>query len=174
MIYSGIITSKNGSEIPLFTDGLPMHSKYNPEREAVQFAEGITAGFALVIGIGGAYHIAALLEKNTRIHILAVEADRESLSFCRQIECATKTEKDSRVTYTDAAGMQRALRELYKPAVYGNLCVLFNGLFCSVTFWKNLAGKYNTQFCFCTQHRTLRRRHVKNSGGYCSGTFFGQ
>lgn len=126
MIYSGIITSKNGSEIPLFTDGLPMHSKYNPEREAVQFAEGITAGFALVIGIGGAYHIAALLKKNTRIHILAVEADRESLSFCRQIECATKTEKDSRVTYTDAAGMQRALRELYKPAVYGNLCVLFN------------------------------------------------
>lgn len=63
MIYSGIITSKNGSEIPLFTDGLPMHSKYNPEREAVQFAEGITAGFALVIGIGGAYHIAALLKK---------------------------------------------------------------------------------------------------------------
>jgi len=64
MIYSGIITSKNGSEIPLFTDGLPMHSKYNPEREAVQFAEGIAAGFALVIGIGGAYHIAFL--KKTR------------------------------------------------------------------------------------------------------------
>ena len=44
--------AKNGSLVPVFTTGRLMHSKYNPQNEAVQFAKAIDkADFFIILGL---------------------------------------------------------------------------------------------------------------------------
>ena len=54
MIYYDVIISKSGLKIPLFSDGKPMHSKYDPEKEAETLISGINrSDYFLVLGLGG-------------------------------------------------------------------------------------------------------------------------
>ena len=41
MLYSNTIPAKNNQIIPVFYDGRPMHSKYDPLREAENFVQTI-------------------------------------------------------------------------------------------------------------------------------------
>ena len=38
VLFSSIVTAKNGSPVPLFYNGKSMHSRYDPEKEAEQAA----------------------------------------------------------------------------------------------------------------------------------------
>ena len=49
MIYSSVTKSKNGEDIPLFLDGKPMHSKYNPSAERILADTSVTEGFFLML-----------------------------------------------------------------------------------------------------------------------------
>ena len=75
MIYSEIIQSKNGLDIPVFTDNRSMHSKYDPLREAQTFGNDIKqdSKFSIIIGLGGAYHIESFVNKNPDHFILVIE-----------------------------------------------------------------------------------------------------
>ncbi len=122
MIYSSLIQAKNGEDIPLFTNSRPMHSKYNPDAEGALFAKDVSEGFIIIGGIGGAYHVKALSEKITEnSYILCVEADNESLNFCRQISCAKELEDKPNVSFATIENLQKEIISKYIPALHGNL-----------------------------------------------------
>ncbi len=121
MIYSSVIKAKNGSEVPLFADGSPMHSKYNPENEAASFAKDANGGFIVVCGIGGGFHIESLLNRlDQNSAILALEADFESLEFCRNLDKVKKISSDPRLSFCTFENLSENLASTYLPAVYGN------------------------------------------------------
>ena len=121
MIYSKTIPAKNGSEVPLFSDGNPMHSKYNPENEAASFAKDVSGGYIVVCGIGGGFHIESLLNRiDQNSLVLALEADSESLAFCANLEKVKKLASDSRLKLCSVEEVQQVLKSTYLPAVYGN------------------------------------------------------
>ena len=84
-LYSEIIKSKTSLQIPVFFDGQPMHSKYNPVQEGMTFAGQVKeySGFIVVLGIGGGYHIKSISERFPEAHILAIETSADDLNFLK-------------------------------------------------------------------------------------------
>lgn len=99
MIYSKeIAEAKNGSKIPLFKNGKPANSKYNPDAEQILF-ESSPQGCIIVAGIAGGFHIEKLLNEENISLIIAVEADSESLEFCKQFSSVKKYQNPTRQYY---------------------------------------------------------------------------
>ena len=86
-LYSEIIKSKTSLQIPVFFDGRPMHSKYNPVQEGMTFAGQVKeySGFIVVLGIGGGYHIKSISERFPEAHILAIENSADDLNFLKNM-----------------------------------------------------------------------------------------
>ena len=123
MIYSGTIKSKNGDDIPLFANGKPMHSKYNPQNEAEVFASSIKSdgqAFIVIAGIGGAFHIESTMQKFPDAFILAIEADRESLEFCRQFPAVKKALSSENFLACTAEEAAENVSKRYIPSLYGD------------------------------------------------------
>ncbi len=121
MIYSSTIKAKNGSEVPLFCDGNPMHSKYNPENEGANFAKDIKSGCVVVCGVGGGFHIASLLERlDKSSRLIAVEADFESLEFCMNLPVVKKICSDPRLKICSSEEICQVLKSNYLPAIHGD------------------------------------------------------
>ncbi len=125
MIYSSVAKSKNGEDIPLFLDGKPMHSKYNPSAEKLLTDNSIKEGFFLIGGIGGGYHIENLTKQLENYFIIAFEADKESLDFCLTLENVRSLTRNPRVILCQAKDVQEQVAQQYLPALYGD----FNSLF---------------------------------------------
>ncbi len=125
MIYSAVVQSKNGEDIPLFLKGNPMHSKYNPSAERLLADGSVREGFFLVGGIGGGYHIANLVRQLENYCIIAFEADRESLDFCRQLKAVQELARNPRVLLCQAAEVQSLVAQRYIAALYGDFHCLF-------------------------------------------------
>ncbi|MCR5318980.1 MAG: DUF115 domain-containing protein [Treponema sp.] len=125
MIYSGTVKSKNGDDIPLFASGKPMHSKYNPENEGDSFASSIKSGgsaFIIIAGVGAGFHIKSVAKKFPNAFLLAVEADRESLEFCKNFPAVKDMLSKKNISLCTADQASRLVREGYIPSLYGD-CV---------------------------------------------------
>ena len=125
MIYQTKITARTGEEIPVFKDGKPMNSNYNPLMEAEKFADTISEGFIVTGGAGCAIHILALLEKHPDSFILAVEADQESLDFCRTFSTFIEAESKPNVKFITEHELERELLKNYLPVKYKNFSLSF-------------------------------------------------
>ncbi len=125
MLYSSVIQSKNGNEIPLFLDGKPMHSKYNPSAEKLLTDSSIHEGFFLIGGIGGGYHIASLVHQLTNYCIIAFEADKESLDFCMKLKNVQALADNPRIIFCLEEEVPALLRQKYIAALYGNFSCFF-------------------------------------------------
>ena len=79
-IYKEFITAKNGSQIPVFTSGRTMESRYNPERDAENLCNSINeeAAFFLVLGIGSGIFLKLLSQKYPESKILALELYKDA------------------------------------------------------------------------------------------------
>lgn len=131
MIYSNEISeAKNGSKIPLFKNGKPANSKYNPDAERILF-ESSPQGCIIVAGIAGGFHIEKLLQEKNISLIIAVEADSESLEFCKQFSSVNKISECNKVILCDKSNLEKILYMKYFPALYKNLTLVFNRA------WKN-------------------------------------
>ena len=126
MIYSASIASKTNLPIPLFADGTAMHSKYDPEREAASFGDSIAddCGFVLVAGIGAGYHIQSLISKKPALVILAVEADEQSLEFCRSFPIVQTLSALHTVTLCTVHDAPLILLRKYLPSLHGSFAFL--------------------------------------------------
>ena len=119
MIYSGTVLSKTGRIVPLFSDGKPMHSKYNPESEAQSFMKDAECGFIVAAGIGGGFHIENLLSRlSGDFFVLAVEADKESLDFCLSIPGVRELSDSGKISFCTADDFESELEKRYFPAAY--------------------------------------------------------
>lgn len=131
MIYSKeIAEAKNGSRIPLFKNGKPANSKYNPDAEQILF-EALPKGCIIVAGIAGGFHIEKLLSEKNISLIIAVEADSESLEFCKQFSSTKKIEECKKAILCDKSNLEEILYTKYFPVLYKNLTLVFNRA------WKN-------------------------------------
>ncbi len=125
MIYSSVTKSKNGEDIPLFLDGKPMHSKYNPSAERILADTSVTEGFFLIGGIGGGYHIENLSRQLENYFIIAFEADKESLDFCLSLGKVRSLARNPRVILCQAKEVPELVAQQYLPALYGDFSCLF-------------------------------------------------
>lgn len=125
-LYRGIITAKNGSMVPVFADGTPAHSKYNPEREAASFGSAIKSNcmFFIVLGLGGGYHIASLIKRFNAAKIIIIENSIEDINFIRQIPCVAEILRNPGIKILTAEKLKGHLQELYIPSLYGDLEIL--------------------------------------------------
>lgn len=131
MIYSNEISeAKNGSKIPLFKNGKPANSKYNPDAEQILF-ESSPQGCIIVAGIAGGFHIEKLLNEKNISLIIAVEADSESLEFCKQFSSVKKISECKKTILCDKSNLEKTLCTKYFPAIYKNLTLVFHRA------WKN-------------------------------------
>ena len=79
MNYTHIKAAKNGSLVPFF-EQKPLHSTYEPEKEAQRFANALSPSrFFVILGLAGGYHISALLK---RFPDAATSLPARSKRFC--------------------------------------------------------------------------------------------
>ena len=125
MIYSKTIyTAKDSSLIPVFKNAKPMHSRYNPLAETLPPQQ--LSGCLIVAGIGSGFHIKNALLQNKLITLLvAVEADSESLEFCRQFVAVKEIEAKPNVVLCDAYTLEKTLCAHYIPALHKNIALVF-------------------------------------------------
>lgn len=124
MIYKEKILSKNNLPVPVFNTGKPMHSKYNPSQEVPVIPQEngipVTEGFFLVVGIGGGYHIKNLLQNLTSYRIVAVEADKESLCYCKTFPEVKELSSNKNIIFCSKENLAAVLLQNYIPSRYGN------------------------------------------------------
>lgn len=121
-IYSSFTKSKNGLTVPLYKNGHAAHSRYNPEREAeTAVAELPKSNFYVLIGFGAGYTATALLKKNEKAKIFAIEKTDSDINFLLSDAQISQTACDRRITLLSIDKISCALPELYLPSVYGDL-----------------------------------------------------
>ncbi|MBP3710705.1 MAG: motility associated factor glycosyltransferase family protein [Treponema sp.] len=124
-LYADIIEAKNGSPVPLFSNGHAMHSRYAPEKEAAGWASTINyASLFVIAGAGGGYFIAALKKRFPESVILVAEHSEEDIAFLSRIPAFYNLLNDRHVVIFPVKETKAMMQNYYLPAVYGALAVL--------------------------------------------------
>ena len=89
--YTSTIFAKNGTEIPVFSDGRTVDSKYNPEREAENIIStklnlDKDTYFFIVVGVASGTLLEKLNEKFPQSTILAIEKSVDDLDFLNNLK----------------------------------------------------------------------------------------
>ena len=147
--YSRIIDAKDGNLIPICENSsgkeVTLHSKYNPIREAENFASNLcdTSSFFVILGLAGGYHILKILEKNPQCRIFVVENSDSDIDFLSQIPCVRNLFSEKRVKISSVKNLSEDLLRFYKPALYGNITIL------SLRSWEEI---------FCDEAAFVRKK----------------
>ena len=137
-IYSHIIEAKDKNLIPVCKNEasgqeMCLHSKYNPVREAENFASQVVeSSFFVVLGLGAGYHIQKLSEKFPQAKILVVEISDDAIAFLQQIPCVRSLSQNPQIHLSAIQNLETNLLSIYKPALHGNLSIL------SLRAWETL------------------------------------
>ena len=125
-IYSEIITSKSGLEIPLLKNGKSLDSRYDPLRESLRLLEEVKSDshFLIILGIASGIFINTILENRKDLFILAVEKSDADIEFLSQLPLIKKLKENTRVEFSSIDSLQEKITQLYVPSFYGNLQVI--------------------------------------------------
>lgn len=132
MIYYDVIISKSGLKIPLFSDGKPMHSKYDPEKEAETLISGINrSDYFLVLGLGGGYHVKSLLKKYPCASITVLENSKEDADFLiDSIPCTKEIAEKPNVRICYPENLTETILNSFIPAAYSSFETVQNKPWC--------------------------------------------
>ena len=122
MTYSGTLTSKNSCLIPVFLDGKPMHSKYNPQGEAALFKD--RTGCLVVAGLGGGFHLTEAVK--TCSLVIACEKDEESLNFCLKLPSVRELCSKKNMLFATEKTLGSVLLSNYLPHMHGGIEFVFH------------------------------------------------
>ncbi|MDE5614734.1 MAG: DUF115 domain-containing protein, partial [Treponemataceae bacterium] len=124
MNYTGFITAKNGSPVPV-RGAFCFHSTYNPEREGERFAAPFADGssFFVVPGVCGGYHLAALARRFPQATIIAVEETDDDIDFLAPLPCVQSLMQSPRVIITTTERLSHTLLRHFIPAEHTALQV---------------------------------------------------
>ena len=125
-IYKSFEQAKNGTLIPVFTNGKTMESRYNPERDAETLCNSIENNFDffLVLGIGSGLFIKKLSERFPVARIIAFELYQEDIDFLRQSDILKELEKNNHIIFSSLDSLEEDLSQNYIPAKYGDLKII--------------------------------------------------
>ena len=124
MIYKNEAeTAKNGSLVPVFMNGKLMHSKYNPQNEALQFAKSAErADLFIILGLGGGYHIEALLNIYPNAKFIVAENSDEDIQNLLEIPCVKAL--SDRITLCTKETLSKTILSLYNPILFEKLSII--------------------------------------------------
>lgn len=136
IFYTGTKKAKNGSSVPLLSNGKTLFSEYNPEREINFYAEAAEvnkSGFILIGGLGDGSHIEALMSKNPSALIMVLEANKDTIDFLfsRNI-CREELKKHPKLLFTTPQSLSKDIKNNYIPILQGSF------LYHPVKAWQNL------------------------------------
>lgn len=118
-IYIDIELSKTGLKIPKFKSGKLIHSKYDPEREAINLVNNIDENsFYLVTGIGAGFFIKKLSEKYPNSKIVAIENSQDDIDFLEKHFQIISELKMNNVIITTTENLYNSLLQNYIPSIY--------------------------------------------------------
>ncbi len=122
--YNLIEKAKNGYDIP-FIDGTPIHSKYDPVKEAGAFVQNIEySPFFIVCGLGGGYHIKSLQTKYPDSTILIIENDEKDIEYLKQITQVQELCSNPKIIITTTDSYCITLKNIFSPLKYDSYCFL--------------------------------------------------
>lgn len=125
ILYSKEFFSNNKVKIPLFQSGKPVHSKYNPQKEAENFINTIEdADFFVVFGLGSGFHIDALKNRFPSAKILACEFYEEDVDFLKE-NFTSLSSLEKSVIFSTFNNFSNDLKKSYVPAKYEKLSAIF-------------------------------------------------
>lgn len=120
-----------GEEVPSVSQQerwFPLHSLRNPVKEAERFAGSFTkSGCLIILGLGGAYHIAPFLKSTAVSNIVIIDKDLPLIAGLLMRKNFRHLFLDSRVRFLidpDPETLKETLFSTYYPAVSGNLQIL--------------------------------------------------
>ena len=113
-IYSHIIESKTGLQLPLLQNGKSIDSRYDPKKESLRLFEEIKADthFLIVIGIAGGFLLETILEKRKDIFILALEKSQADIAFLQELPLIKKISENKNLCFCTHVSILRSI-ELY-------------------------------------------------------------
>ena len=133
-IYSSIEKSKTDIELPIFTDGKSMNSKYNPQREAETIFNQLDKkySFFIVTGFGCGIIIQQLLNNFPECKILIIENSDREYDFLKKL-CLFKelNQHKDRLIFSTIPTLKKDLVENYIPALYGDIKIIENQIWLS-------------------------------------------
>ena len=125
-VYTSIMTARTGLPVPVFANGHTMHSRYDPEKEAVQTASSITGGcsFFLIAGIGGGYLLKIIRTLYPHSTILAAENSADDIKFLKSIPTFAELCSDTHIIIFPVEKTAEKLQHYYIPGVYGSMQII--------------------------------------------------
>ncbi|MFW6362905.1 MAG: 6-hydroxymethylpterin diphosphokinase MptE-like protein, partial [Spirochaeta sp.] len=121
-------TAKSGQLVPVIQSSgrpRPLHSQFDPLREASRLASQVsTGGFVIVLGFGGGYHIRELLQNQAVESILIVDFEYPCMRSILSHIDVSDIFVDSRVRFfidPSVEDIRNYLLERYIPALMGDI-----------------------------------------------------
>lgn len=121
-IYENIVISKTNEEIICFNNGKSMFSTYNPHKDAQKFVESleiIEDSFLITTGMGEAYHIYEILNKNPNLNILIIE--KYYNDFYKFNDIYEDLKKNKNIIFTDICNLSQNIINNFFPQRYSKL-----------------------------------------------------
>lgn len=126
-IYINIIKAKNGTDIPVFSNGRTVDSKYNPERESENIVNGLPPfnQFFIVLGIGSGTLIETLSNKYSQSKILCIEVSNNDIDYLLNLEKVKKLSYNKNIVFSSIDEIEEQLIKNYLPGIFGE-CRIIN------------------------------------------------
>ncbi len=102
----------------------PMHSRFDPVSEGKRLAGEAPEGYLIAFGLGGAYHLNALLDKRTVTGLMVIEKDPTLLRGILENIDLTRLLSDSRALLLvdpSPEELSKIVLDRYLPVLYGDL-----------------------------------------------------
>lgn len=138
MLYKSTLEARDGTLIPVFSDGKTMFSRYAPLREADTFAQTLIqgenpaqnkemekalqnqGGFLVVCGLGNGIHIMSLKRKFPSSAILVIEKSLEDIQWLKENFPLTEILSQQDIWVTPLSQAIESFVQLYNPLLQGN------------------------------------------------------
>lgn len=129
MLYKSTQEARDGTVIPVFSDGKTMFSRYAPLKEVENFGshiqlEGGFGGFFVVAGLGNGIHIQALRKRFPKSRILIVEKSLDEIQWLKDNFALSHLLSLDTVWLTNAAQAAQTFIQMYNPLLHGNFFFL--------------------------------------------------
>jgi hypothetical protein len=126
------LESRSGELVPAITDNsgkaYPLHSLMDPVKEGNRLISTIEdAGFLIILGLGGAFHIMAALARQDILKIVVVDFNINGVAELLASKEYVEVFKDKRLSLIidpPPSWMEEFVINNYKPALFGGISVL--------------------------------------------------